>query len=134
MMPTTNLTKNFTVAELQCKCGCKQVKFAPGFLEALQALRDAFNGPMPINSACRCKAHNTRVGGNPRSLHVCDFPARNTGGTCAVDIGFPEGHPHRNRLIAIAESQGWSVGFNPRFVHLDRRTANAGLPQARFTY
>lgn len=134
MLPSTHLTKNFSVAELQCKCGCKLTRFAPGFLQALQELRDDFGTPMPINSACRCAAHNARVGGHPRSLHVGDKPVHNTGGTCAVDVGFPLGHPQRDRLIALAEARGWSIGLNNRFVHLDRRTANARLPQGRFTY
>ncbi len=130
----TQLTKNFSAAELRCKCGCNLTRFSPGFLDALQALRDAMGVPLPINSACRCAAHNARVGGHARSLHVGDKPAHPTGGTCAVDIGFPSGHPQRDRLISTAWLMGWSIGLNSRFVHLDRRTANAGLRQSRFTY
>lgn len=134
MNTSTMLAPNFSRAEMQCKCGCGLAQFAPGFLTALQRLRDTMGVPLPVNSACRCAAHNARVGGHPRSLHVGDRPAHNTGGTCAVDIGFPAGHPHRVRLLDVAWHQGWSVGLNDRFVHLDLRTAYTRLPQAQFTY
>lgn len=126
---------NFSTSELACK-GSGLLILAPGFGQALQGLRDAIGAPMRINSACRSAVHNAKVGGHPRSLHVCDYPHHPTGGCCAVDIRAIEGvdDAYRQELAELSLARGWSVGYNPRFLHLDLRTAYAGLPQAEFTY
>jgi hypothetical protein len=140
---------HFSADELRCK-GSGLLILAPGFGAALQGLRDALAlravelglpptwARMSINSACRSAAHNAAVGGHPRSLHVCDKPARPTGGCCAVDVGCPLTEPgaehYRSHLSALAWARGWSVGDHPLFLHLDQRTAYAGLPQRRFDY
>jgi hypothetical protein len=128
------MTPNFSKGELSCR-HCGMAKFAPGFIQALQGLRDAFNKPMVINSACRCKAHNGAIGGHPRSLHVGDDPYHNTGGCCAVDIGIPDTRPMDREILAIlAYERGWSIGHHPQFLHLDLRTAYTDLPAAIFNY
>ena len=126
---------NFSPDELRCK-GSGLLILAPAFGQALQGLRDAMGEAMTLNSACRSKAHNTSVGGHPRSLHVCDHPYWNTGGCCAVDVRAPEGEmdPYRAKLAEIAWVRGWSIGFHPQFLHLDLRTAYIGRAQARFNY
>jgi hypothetical protein len=126
---------DFSDDELRCK-GSGLLILAPGFGQALQGLRDAFGMPMIINSCCRSKAHNEKVGGHPRSLHICDDPPRMTGGTCAVDVRMVEGEQDLSRdlLSRIAWERGWSIGYHPRFLHLDLRTEYAGLPQAKFSY
>jgi len=123
---------NFSEAELRCK-GSGLLILAPGFGRELQALRDEYGKPMIVTSCCRSEAHNRSVGGHPRSLHVCDFPAHDTGGCCAIDIASTwEGN--RNRLIFLAWKRGWSVGISSNFVHLDLRSKYTNLPQARFRY
>lgn len=129
------MTKYFSTAELQCKCGCARAVFHPGFLAELDGLREEFGLPMKPTSACRCKKHNTNVGGNPRSLHICDEP-QHPGqlGTLGIDIATPDG-TYRGRLFAFAWRRGWSIGWNAKrgFLHLDRRDY-AGLPQTSFDY
>ena len=125
---------NFTEDELRCK-GSGLLILAPGFGQALQGLRDVYGRPMIINSACRSKLHNKSVGGHPRSLHVCDKPYHGTGGTCAVDVGLTMVDEElRKELAELAWERGWSIGWHPRFLHLDLRTEYAGLPQVRFNY
>jgi len=126
---------NFSMDELRCK-GSGMLILAPGFAQALQGLRDAVGVPMVINSCCRSKEHNAAVGGHPRSLHVCDEPYWVTGGACAVDVRAIRGEDDefRAHLEAVAWARGWSIGFHPRFLHLDLRTEYAGRPQARFVY
>ena len=126
---------SFTEAELRCK-GTGMLRLAPGFGQALQGLRDAFGRPMTINSCCRAAEHNASVGGHPRSLHVCDEPYWPTRGTCAVDVRLVSGEHDelRDELVDIAWARGWSIGFHPRFLHLDLRSEYAGLQQARFNY
>lgn len=126
---------NFSEDELRCK-GSGKLQLAPGFGQALQGLRDALGESMTVTSACRSLNHNRAVGGHPKSLHICDFPPRNTGGCCSVDVAAVEGErdDYRAKLAEIAWARGWSIGFHPRFLHLDLRTQYAGLPQTRFTY
>ena len=122
---------HFSHAELACP-RTRAVVLAPGFGEALDALRDSYGLAMPLTSACRSAEHNARIGGHPRSLHLianahwrCD--------TCAVDVAMADG-PSRGRLIELAWDRGWSVGIAPGFLHLDRRTAVLGLAQTTWVY
>lgn len=109
----------FTESELRCK-QTGIIKLAPGFAEALLSLRLVYARPMPVNSCCRSKDHNAKVGGNPRSLHVYDSPFWPTGGTCAIDIGITDA-TQRAELVKIALESGWWVGLHSAFIHLDRR-------------
>lgn len=111
----------FSHEELKCR-HCDGAVLAHGFENALIALRVAFNNPMTVTSCCRCEAHNSNVGGHPKSLHVYDFPAHPTAGTAAIDIAGAIG-ARALRLISLAYQQGWSVGlnFSRNFIHLDRR-------------
>ena len=53
----TQITKNFSVSEMKCKCGCDRCDMDEVFMEKLQLLRDKV-GPLKISSAFRCPAHN----------------------------------------------------------------------------
>jgi len=121
----------FTRAELACRRR-GGLRLAPGFAEALVALRLAFGRPMRVTSCCRSAAHNRAIGGHPRSLHVFDEPAHETGGTVAIDIAIPDGG-YARALAGAALERGWSVGVARGFLHLDRRDL-AGLAPALFGY
>lgn len=88
---------------------------------------------MTPNSVCRCEEHNKAVGGNPRSFHVYDKPARDTKGTCAIDVARRD-KDYNDTLVLTAWREGWSVGINPTFIHLDARTDVVKLPQTVFSY
>ena len=130
----------FSVRELACR-HCGKGKLAPGFATKLIEFRVLLNEPMILTSACRCQEHNDRpaseggAGGHPRSLHVFDYPARPTGGTCSVDMRTSHKPPeYRQRIIELARELGWSIGFGSIFIHLDRRTDYTSLPRAEFNY
>lgn len=126
----------FSRSELACQA-TGMIRLAPGFAEKLLALRLVLNQPMKATSICRTKAHNESdaVKGNPRSFHVCDEPYYPTQGCCAIDVWTANRPPaYRQRLAEIARSLGWSIGFNPKFLHLDRRTDYTNLPRAEFNY
>lgn len=131
---------NFPWHEVECKCGCGSRLTAPGFLQAVQGVRDACGFALPVNSFVRCASHNIRVGGSPRSLHHDINPHWKGLGTgkavncCAVDYGLPEGHPNRETLVEVLRARGWSIGFNKRFIHGDLRTVYVGLPRLEFDY
>lgn len=129
------LSENFLESDFRCRCGCGLLILHPGFIESLQVVRTQFGRPMNVTSGCRCEPHNARVGGNPRSLHVCDRPQHSGQlGTLAADIATPDGF-YRGALFKIAWEHGFSIGWNAKrgFLHLDRRDF-IGLPQNSFDY
>jgi len=125
--------KYFTVKELECK-GSGVCLLAPGFGNALDALREAYGKPMKVNSACRSFKHNAAIGGHPNSAHVYDHPSRELKGSYAVDIHCTDSS-ERAKLVILALDRGWSVGIQKTFVHFDRRTDYfPELKQAIFPY
>ena len=52
----------FSLAELQCHCGCGEAKMDAGFMKKLIALREYLDFPLYVTSAYRCAKHNTEVG------------------------------------------------------------------------
>lgn len=118
----------FTAEELRCK-GSGKLILAEGFGEHLLDLRIQFALPMKVTSACRSKEHNVAVRGAKNSFHICD-----TGrGCCAVDIATPNA-AYRTQLVKLALQQGWSVGVNHTFVHLDRRSDYLSAAPVIFIY
>lgn len=93
--------KNFTPEEIGCRC-CGELwtgdQMPEEFIDAmnkLQALRDEWNEPIPINSGHRCIKHNAKVGGAPKSQHLiiafdCAVPVEKQIAFCelAMQAGF----------------------------------------------
>lgn len=143
-MADSGLTQDFSVLELQCKCGrwCKGLaNFHPGFLDELQAVRTELNLPMRIRSACRCAKHNDTpvmeggAGGHHRSLHVGDreqHPGQK--GCLAVDVETLDGEL-RGKLFDVLWRRRWSIGWNgpKKFLHGDLRVL-IGMRQTTFDY
>jgi hypothetical protein len=108
---------HFPDIEQACLC-CNVIHLAPGFLDALNELREAFAQPMPVNSMCRCKERNWAVGGKPGSYHLIDHPW----GCCAVDISTNGWSGAKKwQFIELAMKRGFSIGFAKTFLHIDRR-------------
>jgi hypothetical protein len=107
----------FSDGEQACPC-CGVIKLAPGFLEALNNLRETCRHAMTVNSMCRCEKHNQAVGGKPGSYHLVTHPW----GCCAADIS-TAGWPgwKKWQFIEMAMQRGFSIGFAQTFIHLDRR-------------
>ena len=114
-----DLSKNFSMKEFACKCGCGYATPDPRLLSALEELRERLGGvPLTINSACRCPSHNEKVKGSPKSQHLK--------GT-AADIRVPPGYTvdslaeHAEGVKAFANG---GIGKYPKknFVHVDVRT------------
>lgn len=135
--PVTSATdwskwKDFSPRELQCR-GTGKIALDPRFMDALQKLRTALGKSIVITSGCRAADYNARIGGHPRSLHICDAPQHEgQAGTIAIDAVIAGG-AYRGDLTALAWRHGWSIGFGNGFVHLDRRGL-VGLPQTTFDY
>lgn len=105
-----NLSRNFTKAEMECKCGCGFVPSAD-FMGALQDLRDRWGKSMKITSAARCPKHNATVGGVADSKHMKGI---------AVDVALDS--VDRWAFVKLAMEQGWQgIGIAASFIHIDRR-------------
>lgn len=68
-------TKNFKVSEFTCKCGCGMNDTDQRLINMCQKIRDELGVPVRVNSGCRCKVHNARVGGVPNSQHILGYAA-----------------------------------------------------------
>lgn len=124
----------FKDEELACS-HCGLLRLHRGFRDSLNALRQELGLPMQISGPGRCKAHNTAVGGHPKSLHIMDEPQHEgQQGGLGVDVVTLDG-VYRGKLFSVAWKRGWSIGWNAKkkFLHLDRRDF-VGLPQTSFDY
>ena len=65
-----NDTKNFKVSEFACKCGCGFNIIDQRVIDMAQVIREELGVPVKVNSGCRCKKHNARVGGVKGSKHT----------------------------------------------------------------
>ena len=95
----------------------------PGFLDALNNLREKLGHALHINSACRCLEHNAAVGGKGKSFHIINAKEI-TGmtGACAVDVSILGwANKKRDAFLKIVREDGWSVGVAKTFIHIDRR-------------
>ncbi len=68
------MTKNFSIKEFECKCGCEMpddvLVNITKLAHQLQYVRDNVAMPIIINSAYRCQEHNAKVGGSKTSQHL----------------------------------------------------------------
>ena len=64
------MTTNFKQEEFACKCGCGEMRISPTVVLLCQLLRNKFKKSAIVLSGCRCKKHNTNVGGAVDSLHM----------------------------------------------------------------
>ena len=115
-----DLTRNFSHAEIACKCNrCKgAAKISPELMAWLQAMRDDI-GPIRITSGVRCRQHpESRT--RPTSSHVPNDLGDGEGRVGhAVDIWAP-GSGRRFRLLQAALAAGFvRVGIGKGFLHLD---------------
>ena len=112
------MTKNFKKSEFACQCGCGLDAIDPKLVNMLQAVRDKCGFALTVNSGCRCKEHNRRVGGKLDSAHL---PNPDTGLCEAADIRMPSGVNMYHFLRACFEAgiQRIGINFTSQFVHVD---------------
>ena len=108
------LNQYFKRSEVACSCGCGFDSIDQETLAALTAIREHFDSPLKITSACRCVVHNANCGGVPSSQHT---RAR------AADIVVEGQDP--STVADYAESLGISVGRYNTFTHIDTRSGLA---------
>lgn len=60
---------HFSEKEIQCPC-CGLNNVTHDLLDLAEVIRKLINEPMIVHSVCRCKKHNSEVGGSPKSKHL----------------------------------------------------------------
>jgi len=64
------LSPNLSRHEVRCRCGCGFDEVTQELINTFQTIRDHLGKPIMINSGCRCRKHNGRVGGVAQSAHM----------------------------------------------------------------
>ena len=118
-----DLSEHFSRREFACKCGCGFDTVDVRLLELLEDIRTHFNAPVRINSGCRCKSHNKKVGGAKKSQHLYGR---------AADIKVDGIQPkHVYEYISTLETTKYGIGNYATFTHVDSRT---GYWRKRWAY
>lgn len=113
----TYLSKNLTVSEITCRCGCGLSRLHPRTIEIFQSTRDFCGFPIFITSGCRCKKHNQAEGGVADSAHT-----PNLFGWCtALDIHFSTSQQLYKIVSGLINAGCLRIGINfaKGFVHFD---------------
>lgn len=122
------LTNNFSKSEFECNSGCEMPKDVLDNVKLLaiqlQAIRDYVGKPIRINSAYRCKEHNSSVGGSKRSQHLLGKAADITIDTFTPDEVFDI---IENMLTneTLGSFYVGGIGCYNTFTHLDIRDYRA---------
>lgn len=120
---STKVSRNFTVEELACKCGCGLIVRNEVHIKRRQRMRDIYGKPFTPTSSTRCEAHNKSVGGKYTSSHLIgiadDIPAHSSGQKFA--------------LVSAALEAGFNrIGIGDNFVHIDSDQSKS--PDVIWTY
>jgi uncharacterized protein YcbK (DUF882 family) len=108
-----DLTTNFSRHEFACKCNCGFDDISLELVDVLQDLREHYDKPIIINSACRCEKHNERVGGAKGSKHKEGI---------AADIVVSGKSPKVVHAYLINKYDGkYGIGRYNTFTHIDVR-------------
>ena len=109
--PSGRVSQNFLRSELACRCGCGFDNVDPELVYVIQKIRDSFNKPVVVTSACRCKKHNKSVGGHRNSKHLEGIAAD------VVVIGV---HPHEvYEYLDTVYHDKYGIGKYDGFTHID---------------
>ena len=104
----------FNLNEFSCPC-CGLSKVRRSFLRKLDRAREFSNIPYIINSGCRCRKHNKKVGGVDNSAHVADDDKM----CCAVDIKAVNSHTRYRVIMGLMKAGIHRIGIGNSFIHAD---------------
>jgi len=107
------LSPHFKRAEFACSCGCGFDTIDHTTLEILEAVRVAFDAPVIVTSAARCRSYNAAVGGASRSQHIYGR---------AADIKVQGHEPEDVHNWIARRYPEASLGLYRTFVHVDTRS------------
>lgn len=110
--------KYFKAREFACKCGRCENKVQPSLIKLCDKIREAYGGPVKVNSGYRCPTHNARVGGAKQSMHMTGL---------AADLAPVDGDIKRFTKLIQEQFDGFCMGMGlyDTFVHIDQRLIRA---------
>ena len=113
--PNHYVTEHFMFSDFICPC-CDMLKLVPVFyrhVRLLERMRRELGFPIVVTSGYRCRKHNMKVGGSPRSWHLL----------FATDIRPEDSDPEKLKgLYAKAiELRFGGIGQYEAHLHLDLR-------------
>lgn len=107
------LTPFFRRSEFECGCGCGFDVVDVELLSVLMALRDHYQSPVVINSACRCKRYNTAIRGSEKSQHLVGK---------AADIVVTGVQPSEvQERLRVWYPDKYGIGHHVAWTHIDVR-------------
>jgi uncharacterized protein YcbK (DUF882 family) len=109
----TYIKNYFDAAETSCRCGCGLTGIDEELLDIINVLRHVMEQPLYLNSARRCKLHNKREGGAPKSGHLFGK---------AVDISLVGISIEDRKLLLTLirrNSRIRGIGIGKHFFHID---------------
>lgn len=107
-------SKYFKVSEYICPCGCDLVAMHDNALYMFDKIREKYGKPMVVNSGCRCKDYNEKIGGSPNSAHTL-----HGGYTYAIDTPCTNSTDRYKLIKAALECGCKRIGIAKTFIHLD---------------
>lgn len=122
--------KYFTDKELCCKhCG----QLPPSVKENITALvdhvldplREAYGKPVYVTSGYRCPAHNTAVGGVPRSQHMAGEAADIHAGSPAENLKLAKLIAAQGKFDQLILYVNSPTSLEPRFLHVSYKRSGA---------
>jgi len=122
------MTKNFSIGEFNCKCGCEMPNDVlvniTKLANQLQFVRDNLARPITINSAYRCVTHNSSdaVKGSKNSQHILGKAAD------IVISGLDpilDTYDYLDDLMRTGEILQGGLGMYKTFTHYDIRKTKA---------
>jgi uncharacterized protein YcbK (DUF882 family) len=116
------MTKNFSIGEFNCKCGCDMPSEVlvniTKLANQLQFVRDYLARPIIINSAYRCIAHNKSIGGSVNSQHIL-------GKAADIVVSGLDLYGYLDGLMRTGEILQGGLGMYKTFTHYDIRKTKA---------
>ena len=113
--PNHYVTEHYLYSDFICPC-CDRLKIIPAFFKhvrLLEEMREMVGFPVVVTSGYRCREHNAKVGGAPKSWHML----------FATDVAPGEEDEAKLKKIyeAALELGFGGVGMYETHVHLDLR-------------
>lgn len=106
--------KWFKAREFKCYDGSDLILVSPELVILLDSLRDNMRCPIYVNSGYRSHAHNIKVGGAKKSMHLYG---------CAADIRPKDGNLEKLHKLAEEHLKCYGgLGKYKTFIHVDIRT------------